>query len=173
VIGFSTGGTLALELAASESVDRLVLIAPFLAIRFSPLVPLPTENWLGLIAHWIPHLPRRSPAVRDRAMRHWAAQQDRFRTFSLRATMSALALIDRVKGLLPAIQAPSLILQGKKDMVVEPAQAQWLFDQLGSKEKKLLWFEDSDHLVALDHERERAIEAVIEFLQTPCEDSPQ
>src|SRR5689334_19416472 len=46
VIGFSTGATLALYLAARRPVARLVLLAPFLAIRFSHLIPLRPELYL-------------------------------------------------------------------------------------------------------------------------------
>src|SRR5580658_4416495 len=40
VVGFSTGAMLALYLATRRPVARLALLAPFLAIRFSGLIPL-------------------------------------------------------------------------------------------------------------------------------------
>src|SRR5271157_2504787 len=40
VIGFSTGATLALYLASRRAVARQVLMAPFLAIRYTGLIPL-------------------------------------------------------------------------------------------------------------------------------------
>jgi carboxylesterase len=164
VIGFSTGGTLALKLAAEQPVARLVLLAPFLAIRYAGLVPFDPANVIRVLARVLPNLRRRGPAVRDPEMRRWASRSDQFRTFSLRATLSALELIDEVKALVPRITVPTLIIQGTLDTVVEPAQADWLYQNLGSAKKIILRLPRSDHLVALDRERERVIAATKAFV---------
>src|SRR5271165_580983 len=65
VIGFSTGATLALHLALGRPVYRQVLLAPFLAIRYSGLIRLHPLTYLRHLARVLPHLPRRGPAVRD------------------------------------------------------------------------------------------------------------
>ena len=157
VVGFSTGATLALHLASRRPVAKLVLLAPFLAIRYTSWVPLRPATILRPLARLIPHLPRRGPAVRDREMRRWASGADRFRTFSLGATLSALELIDLVKPLVPGINIPTLIIQGRRDSVVEPAGASWLYDNLASTDKTLVSLAETDHLVALDREREKVI----------------
>jgi carboxylesterase len=157
VLGFSTGATLALHLAAHRPVARLVLLAPFLAIRYAGLIPIRPASYLRHFAKLFPNLPRRGPAVRDRPMRRWAAASDSFRTFSIPATLSALELIDEVKPLVPRIHTPSLIIQGALDTVVEPSGAAWLHQHLGSADKKLVSAPRSDHLVALDREREQVI----------------
>ena len=167
VVGFSTGATLALELATRRPASALVLLAPFLAIRHSGWIPIPASAYLGPIGRILPDIPRRSPAVRDRRIRRELGNSSRFRTFSLAATLSALELIERVKPLVPAIEAPCLILQGGRDSVVEPAWADWLARHLGSARKALVRFPESDHLLALDSERGRVIEAALGFLEGP------
>jgi carboxylesterase len=164
VIGFSTGATLALNMAARLPVARLVLFAPFLEIRYTGLIPLRPASYLRQLALVFPDLPRRPPAVRDREMRKRAAAAERFRTFNLHAALSALELIDQVKPLVPAIMTPTLIVQGRLDTVVEPANASWLYRNLGSSEKALIILAHSDHLVALDRERDQAISATLDFL---------
>ena len=47
---------------------RLVLIAPFLAIRYTGLIPVRPASYLRPLAQIIPDLPRRPPAVRDPEM---------------------------------------------------------------------------------------------------------
>jgi carboxylesterase len=164
IIGFSTGGTLALYLAERRPVARLVLLAPFLAIRFSHLIPIRPATYLRHVARMIPNLPRRPAAVRDPEMRRWADAAACYRTFSLAATLSALELIEEVKPLVPRIKVPTLIIQGRLDTVVEPRNATWLLDQLGSPHKELVILPRSDHLVALDRERERVIDLTRDFV---------
>jgi carboxylesterase len=164
VVGFSTGGTLALRLATRRPVARMVLLAPFLAIRYSGLVPVRPIPFLRHLARVIPSLPRRGPAVRDPEMRRAAAEADRFRSFSLRAAASALELIEEVRPLVTSITIPTLILQGSLDTVVEPGGARWVLEHLASTDKKLVSLPLSDHLVALDREREAVRREVIAFL---------
>jgi carboxylesterase len=166
VIGFSTGATLGLYLSSRKPVARQVLLAPFLQIRYTGMIPLPAASYLRPIASLWPDLPRRAPAVRDPEMRRWASGTGRFRTFNLHAALSALDLIDEVKPLVPLISTPTLIVQGRLDTVVDPAGAQWLYQYLGAREKSIISLQRTDHLIALDRERERAIQETLRFLRT-------
>ncbi|MDX2037848.1 MAG: alpha/beta fold hydrolase [Isosphaeraceae bacterium] len=162
VVGFSTGATLALRLAAERRIDRLILLAPFLAIRYSGLVPLRPTSYLRRLSRVVPNLPRRPPAVRDSAVRRSLAGCDRFTTFSLAAAASALELIEDVVPRVPSIRTPTLILQGTLDTVVEPSNAAWLLAKLGSSAKRLEWLSRSDHLLALDRDRDRVMQLVLD-----------
>jgi carboxylesterase len=165
IVGFSTGGTLALWLASRRPVARLALLAPFLAIRYSSLVPISQKYCVHQLARITPTLPRRDPPIRDREARQRARALEPFRTFNLHATLSALELIDQVKPLVPSIKTPTLIIQGRHDSVVEPRAASWLYDHLGSTEKELIWLPRSDHLLALDHDRDRLVTTVVRFVK--------
>jgi carboxylesterase len=164
VLGFSTGATLALYLATRRPVARQVLLAPFLAIRYSGLIPLRPATYLRPLARVFPNLPRRRPAVRDPEMRRWASSSDHFRTFNVHASLSALELIDLVKPLVPQITIPTLIIQGKLDSVVEPSGAAWLHRNLGATHKVFASQARSEHLVALDYDRETVVAMVREFV---------
>jgi carboxylesterase len=164
IVGFSTGATLALHLATKRPIARQVLLAPFLAIRYSGLIPVRPTFYLRALARLIPNLTRRAPAVRDPEMRRWAAATDRFRTFSVPAAISALELIDTIKPLVPAITVPTLIIQGQLDSVIEPGGAAWLYEHLGASDKSLVVLPRTDHLVSLDRERERVITLTRDFL---------
>ena len=165
VVGFSTGGTIALELSTLRPVTRQVLLAPFLAIRFSRMIPIAPSVYLRMIARVLPNLRRRPPAVRDRAVRRQVAAASGFRTFSLGATLSALELIERVRPMVPTIATPTLILQGRRDTVVEPRDARWLLDHLGSPRKELVILPRSDHLLAYDRDRDEVIRRALDFVR--------
>jgi carboxylesterase len=164
VIGFSTGVPLALHLAGARPVARQVLLSPFLAIRYSGLVPWRPSAYLRRLAAVMPDLPRRPPAVRDGKMRRWASGASRFRTFNVHAALSALELIDEIKQRVPEITIPTLIIRGERDTVVEPSGASWLYRHLGAAQKVLVSLPRSDHLVALDREREQVIAVTRDFV---------
>jgi carboxylesterase len=157
VVGFSTGATLGLYLDGRRPVARQVLLAPFLAIRFSHLIPIRPEIYLRPIARVMPHLRRRPPAVRDRAVRQQVAGLDLFRTFNLAAALSALELIEIVKPIVPTITTPTLIIQGRRDTVVEPRNAKWLHEHMGATCKEMFVMSRSDHLLALDRDRDEVV----------------
>ncbi|WP_460194999.1 alpha/beta hydrolase [Thermosynechococcus sp. FA-CM-4201] len=164
VIGFSTGGTLALHLARHYAVDALVLLAPFLRIYrpwFSPVAP---ERLVQSLGQWIPWLPRRTLPIRDRPLRQAAEAACFFKSFNLQAVRSALDLIAQVESELPLITTPTLILQSHADTTVDPQGAQRIYEHLGSPQKELHWLQESDHLLPLDVEREQVFAKVVAFL---------
>ena len=163
-VGFSTGAVIAIHLAMRRPVERLALIAPFFAIRYTGWLPFRTGLVVRTLARVVPNLRRRSPAVREPEARRRLATLDRFRTFSLPAAASALELIEAVEPTLPTITAPTLILQGAHDTVVEPGRAGRLLDRLGSPRKRLVTLERSDHLAFHDLDRDRALAEVVAFL---------
>jgi carboxylesterase len=87
-----------------------------------------------------------------------------FQTFNLATVRSAIELINRVKPLLPQIDVPTLIIQSPKDRVVDPEGARIIYQQLGSKKKKLYWLQESDHIISLDIEREIVFDQIKNFL---------
>jgi len=66
--------------------------------------------------------------------------------------------------LLPQIQQPIIIIQGKLDPTVHSQSSQIIYDQVSSSIKELHWLEHSTHCVILDKEREKAAELTLNFL---------
>lgn len=164
VIGFSTGCPLGLYLAASRSVEKLVLLSPFLAIRYEWYYLLRLEYYLFYLGHLINDVPRLGLPIRDKSMRQAAELAAFFQTFNLASVKSAIELINQVKLLLPQIDVPTLIIQSPKDTVVDPAGATFIHQHLGSKVKKLHWLKQSDHIISLDVEREDVFAEIGAFL---------
>ena len=165
IIGFSTGCVLGLHLAAQHPVHKLVLLSPYLLIRRYWFTVLPLEAYVFSLGYWLQDIPRLGLPIRDPIMQAAAQQVVFFHTFNLKAVRSAIALIDQVKTELPQIQNPSLIIQSKRDSVVDPSGAMLLYEKLESDEKQLHWLERSDHVITLDVEREQVFAAIGEFLR--------
>lgn len=164
VVGFSTGCPLALHLAASHPVERLVLLSPFLAIRHNWYYLLRPEVYLDSIGQLLEDVPRFKLPIREPAMRRQAESVAFFQTFNLPAVRSALELISLVKTELPSITVPTLIIQSPQDNVVDPPGAELVYQTIGARTKKLHWLKQSDHVVGLDLEREEVFAEVGAFL---------
>lgn len=163
LVGFSTGCLVALHLAAQTRLSgRLVLLAPFVRVFRPALLPVTPEALLRALP-FVKAVPRRRPPLADRQARREVERCAGFRTFSLEATRSALALIDLVLGELEAVRAPALILQGRRDTVVDPSGAALLHARLPGS--RLAWLERSDHLLALDVEAAQVIGQASSFLE--------
>jgi carboxylesterase len=166
VIGFSTGCPLGLHLAATHPVHKLVMLCPYLSIRYQWYYLLPLEAYLFSIGHLIEDIPRLRLPIKDQIMHEGAQKAAFFQTFNLSSVRSAVALIDQVKTEIPKITAPALIIQACNDTIVDPAGAEFLYQYLGSPIKKLHWLPESDHIITLDLEREEVFAEVGAFLQT-------
>ena len=62
------------------------------------------------------------------------------------------------------IECPTLIIQSKLDKTVQPRSAQYIYDNISSKDKKLYWLEKSGHVATLDIEREQVFSWIYEFI---------
>ncbi|MEM9567845.1 MAG: alpha/beta fold hydrolase [Cyanobacteria bacterium P01_E01_bin.34] len=188
VIGFSTGCPLALHLVnqtqhqpryeaeiyqaqASQSeeteasIDRLVLLGPYLSIRYHWYYGFPLETYVQTIGRAIEQVPRLSLPIRDREMERAAKQAAFFQSFNLYAVRSAIELIETyAKPVIPRVTVPTLIMQAQRDRVVDPSGAQYIYDTIASSDKELVWLPESDHIIPLDVERETVFEKVAGFL---------
>ncbi|WP_017327038.1 carboxylesterase [Synechococcus sp. PCC 7336] len=165
VVGFSTGCPLALYLAASHPVDRLVLLSPYLKIRYEWYFGLPLEVYVRTLGYVIEDIPRFRLPIRDRHMEAAARSVAFFQTFNMAAVRSAIQLIeDYAKPVIPKISNPIAIVQSKRDSVVAPAGADYIYRNVASADKELTWLTESDHIITLDLERQQVFDKVGTFL---------
>lgn len=143
IIGFSTGGVLALTLAA-EKPQKLAGVASISApyavqdpnMQILPLVML-VRNLFG----WV-------PGVKKLLGSYGFGKPGNPHTYNTVPVVAINELRLLIKGLaaaLPQVQAPVLILQGTADSTVKASSAQSILAQLGSPEKELLWVKDGSH----------------------------
>lgn len=152
VVGLSMGGLLTLKLAAEYPTAGIVLLNTPIYIQDRRLVFLPLYR---LFRRFV-YKKRRPLAVDPRYCVHY----DRTPLSSL---TSLLSLIEEVKLLLPVVKTPALIVQSRADRTVRPDSAAYIHARLGSKEKSLIWFKHSGHIITLDAEREQVFNLVENF----------
>ena len=68
---------------------------------------------------------------------------------------------------LPRISVPALVIASREDHVVpEPVNAEYIMANLGSKNKELLWLENSYHVATLDNDAALIFEQAAEFIES-------
>jgi carboxylesterase len=164
LIGFSTGCPLGLYLASEHPVHQLAMLSPYLWLESKWYYGLSLETYINTLGWLIQDVPRLGLPIFDPAMQQQAISASFFRTMNIPTVKSAMALIEQVKPRLAAIRNPMLIVQSRKDNVVDPAGASYLYEHIGSAEKQLRWLENSDHDITLDREREQVFQWVGEFM---------
>lgn len=165
IFGHSMGGLVALTLAAehAEIIAGIVLAAAAVQLdsplapgrRFHFLVPL----LLRLLKKW--DLP---PVYADQVL----AQNDtNYRWAPMDAIASFLEFSEVTHRRLPEVRVPALILQSRKDTTVTPASAEVIYNGISThaEQKRIVWFEVTEHEMLRDCEREATIQAAVNYVR--------
>ena len=157
VVGLSMGGLVALELARRhpERIAGVVTLAA--ALRFTD----PLAGLVDVLAKVVPYWP--SPnAYRDSKLAE--ANNENYPRFATDAFASLYRLAGEVEERLGEVKAPLRVIHSRRDQVVQPKAAEIIYEQAGSTDKELVWFNRSGHEMLLDLEAADVKPLVLEFL---------
>ncbi len=107
----------------------------------------------GIASRWDLFKPE---AVRERIAYPWLAFPQ------LQTTRQ---LIKKVVHELPTIKNGIFIMHSLKDATTKPQGSQYLYDHIGSKEKKLIFLKQSGHIITEDYEADLVERKGIDFLK--------
>jgi carboxylesterase len=164
VVGSSMGALVACVLAAEDParVDGIALLAP--ALELAPAGRV--AAWLARntpLAGVLPHIAKRGGSdVGDPEMRAANPCMD---AVPLRAVGELSLLQAHVEALLPRVRCPALVVAGARDATVTLAGARRLAGRVGGG-ARLVVLHRSQHLVAIDRERERCVAEVASFFDS-------
>jgi carboxylesterase len=162
IVGFSTGGTLALRLATRYKVEKLVIVSTFITATKKWFYLFKPETYLktvGRLFNYLPTIP--PPNLSDPVARR---EYIRVKHVSLKAIRNTLELVEDVKNNLFQVTCPLLIIHPLKDITTSPSGSQFIYDNVTSKEKELIWLEKSNHIALLDYEKDFVFEQIYNFL---------
>ena len=155
VAGLSMGGLLAIKVAAELSVKKAAILSAPMFV-FDKRVP-----FIPFLRFFIPVLKKRKRNYRVAEKYNLA-----YDIMPTKPLGSLFKLVDICKKqLLKKITAPCIILQSKIEHTVEPRSAQYIYDNISSEKKKLVWFEKSGHILTLDVEREEVFKEIGKFFE--------
>lgn len=150
VIGLSMGGALTLSLATEN----------FLAGVVSICAPIYITDKKAYLTPYLKGIVKYSKKkVRKRPFDSFS-----YDSYPLSGTANLVKAIPAIKRNLGKITCPALIIQARQDKTVEPRSAQYIYDNIGSKEKALRWLEKSGHVATLDVERDKVFNWINNFI---------
>ena len=143
LVGFATGGSLALRLAA-EQPDKLIGVASISApikFRNRNLIFVPLLHGVNTIARWVPSLEGVMPfRLND------SEQPDiNYRNIPIRGLHELRQTVNALTTALPMVRVPALVVQGTEDPIVDPKSADDIMKNLGSTSKTLHMVESRRH----------------------------
>lgn len=75
-------------------------------------------------------------------------------------------LIRYAKANLKFIEKPVLIMQSYRDRTVSPISANIIYNNIGSKDKSIIYLHKSGHIITCDNEKEQVFDEVYNFIKT-------
>jgi carboxylesterase len=158
VVGLSMGGLVALELAARHR-DKVVGVATVAAaLKFADPMAFMTPALARIVKFWPSPDAYHDAECRKRENRNYPK-------FATAAFASLYEYAHKVTNLLSFVKAPIVIIESRKDQVVNPVAATIIHKKVSSKDKNLVWFEKSGHEMLLDMEAPAVIQTVMTFVR--------
>jgi len=153
VIGLSLGGTLALHLSAHYEVNGVAALAPGLFLK----------NKFSFLSHLIHPIIRYKKNFSGPDLKA-AVETKRYDKIPLRSISQLLKLFGHIQNDLPDIYTATLIIYAKKDHVVSNKSALTIYENISSKDKRILELPNSYHILTLDVDKERVFYEVKYFI---------
>ncbi len=157
VIGFSMGGTLALNLSQHHTPSALAVLA----------APVFLDDWVNRIYPLARNFTSALPVVFDVANR--AARKRRKRAvhkvLPVKAVGELLKLLDTTRSGLSKITAPILVAQSRSDHTVPPSNAPFICHEVSSSFRRLIWLKRAFHVLPVDYGHKRLALQVVRFLR--------
>src|SRR5699024_8881960 len=153
VIGLSLGGVLALKLSFLQKVKAVIPMC----------TPMSFDNEAQLTNGFKAHA-REYKQLERKDEQTIEKEIDEMFTETPSVFKSVETLITEVKGQLDSIYAPAFVIQAKKDEMINPDSAKYIYEHLESLEKDIKWYEKSGHVITLGEEREQLHEDILKFL---------
>ena len=154
VVGISLGALLAMKLAVHFAFEKLVVISAPIKIKDKRL------PFVSVGKYFINYVQKkkRKYKIEDKYNISYDA-------YALNPLSELVDFIKVIKKELPQITLPVLIIQAKKEKTVDCKSADYIYDNISSTNKEIMWLRHSGHMPIIDCEKELVFDKIYEFLQ--------
>lgn len=133
------------------------------AIIYSPAIMLtdPGRHFLPILKYLVREISKPEDYFTDpqAKSRLWS-----YNAYPTAASHEVIKFIQPVKQCLPQVTCPVLIIHSTADLTLHPDSARFVYDRVGSTDKKLLTLHNSGHVLTVDSEWEQVAEATYQFI---------
>ncbi|MGZ5076050.1 MAG: alpha/beta fold hydrolase [Methylobacter sp.] len=149
VVGFSTGGALALKLAAEHYPEMIGVVAISVPVKFvNPAFMLvPLLHGTNKLVDWVSTFEGVKPFIENEPEH----PNINYRNTPVRALYELRLLITELDELLPQIGLSTLILYGDDDPIVSPKSAPGIMEKLGSEYKRIYTIKSDRHGILMEN----------------------
>lgn len=149
-VGFSMGGLLSLYLARNYDIKGAAALSAPIRIQRSKAV------FYYIKKIFMAHIISDKREIRTNG--YWRAP--------LISVYNLFKLIRYIKANLKHIEKPVLIVQSYEDKTVHPISANIIYNNLGSKDKSIIYLHKSGHVITCGNEKEQVFREVYNFIKT-------
>jgi len=149
IIGFSMGGILSLIIAAEHptKLTGVAAVSAPLVYRNKTLALVPLVHGLNKLTDWLPSIDGIMP-FRENISEH---PEINYRHIPLQGLYELQSLTHDLEKHLSHITAPTFIIQGDDDPIVDPISAKRLFEQLTAADKSIKWVKSDRHGILFEN----------------------
>ncbi len=162
VVGFSTGGSLALKLAAENSEKILAVVAISVPISYvdKSFSFVPFLHGANQLVKWATSMEGVKPFVTHESEH----KTINYKNVPIKCLYELRRLKNNIEELLPKIDIPTLIIYADEDPVVKPESADFIFEKLENQNKEIIAIHAKHHGILMDNTM-RIWESINEFFQ--------
>ncbi|MBN2026476.1 MAG: alpha/beta fold hydrolase [Actinobacteria bacterium] len=156
VTGLSMGGTITCYLGERYA-GKLAGIMPINAAveKLNPFLPL-----TPVVKYVLKTIPGVGSDIKDPEV-----EESCYDKVPVPAAAELHALMKLTRRDLDKITEPILVFTSREDNVVPPSNGPYILDNVSSKDKELVWLENSYHVATLDYDKQLIIDRCVEFIR--------
>lgn len=158
--GMSTGSLLALSLSRQRKVKGIIAMGTPIFTKLRWRVVIRALYWILRDKKLLKKMYRRRE---DKVV---AEKKVHYASFPPRSMLEVNKMISPTKKIIPQITEPILIMHSRPDSIILPKSSEYLYDNVGSKDKELVFFENSYHVFTVDSQAGKANQIMGQFIQS-------
>jgi len=161
LVGFSFGGTLITRLAETKKVNNSYLLSPYLFSTYNFYQVFKTETYLNIFGNIFNYSKKtkigqiNSPTGLEKHIAYW--------NMPFTPVKDSAPFIKNVINNLSKISTPILLQQSKNDKTSDIKSSVYVYNNISSKDKELIIFEKSNHIIVEDYDKNTVIKNIIDF----------
>lgn len=155
VAGLSLGGALSLKLANCEKVKGVIPMC----------TPMFFDNEAQL-TYAFSMFARQYKQLEQKDEDEILLEMDVLMRESKRLFEEVGTFIEEVSEMVDMIYAPTFVVQARKDQIINPESANFIYENIATDIKEIKWYENSSHVITTDVEKDLLHEDIYQFLES-------